>query len=83
MQSNILYTVFDLITTHNPISAVKQFHSLQNTARVLFIYLFIKAYVVGTHYRLVDAIQMSTHNMKLCFNTENQGKKKNHIKIIK
>ena len=28
---------------------VKQFHSLQIIASVLFVYFFIKAYVVGTH----------------------------------
>ena len=34
-------TVFDLITAHTPISAVKQFRSLQITASVLFAYFFV------------------------------------------
>ena len=41
----------------------------------------LKAYVVGTHLKLhglVDAIQMSTHNIR--FYKEN---KKNHINVIK
>ena len=56
-----IYTLFTLITTHAHISAVKQFGSLQITASVLFVYFFIKAYVVGIHlilHQLVDAIQM-------------------------
>ena len=40
--------VFDLITAHTPISAVKQLRGLQNTASVLFVYFFIMAYIVGT-----------------------------------
>ena len=32
---------------------VKQFHSLQITASVLYVYFFIKAYVVGTHLKWV------------------------------
>ena len=49
-------TVFDLITTHTPISPVKQFRSLQITASVLFVYFFIKAYVVGTHLNFIDLL---------------------------
>ena len=33
---------------------VKQFCSLQITASVLFVYFFIKAYVVGTHMNCID-----------------------------
>ena len=33
---------------------VKQFHSLQIIASVLFVYFFIKAYVVGTHLNCID-----------------------------
>ena len=39
--------------------------------RYLFLIVFIKAYVVGTHLRLprlIEAIQMSTHN--ICFYKE-------------
>ena len=50
----MLLTVFDLITAHTPISAVKKFRSLQITASVLFLYFFIKAYVVGTHLNYID-----------------------------
>ena len=52
-------TVFDLITAHIPIRrkcTVKQFHSLQITASVLFIYFFIKAYVVGTHLNCINKL---------------------------
>ena len=44
-----------------------QFRSLQITASVLFVYFFMKAYVVGTHLNCIDvnAIQMSTHNICL------------------
>ena len=34
--------------------SVKQFRSLQITASVLFVYFFIKAYVVGTHVNCID-----------------------------
>ena len=43
------------------------------TASVLFIYFFIKAYVVGSHMNCIDLIQMSTHN--ICLYKENQKKK--------
>ena len=33
---------------------VKQFRSLQITASVLFVYVFIKAYVVGTYLNCID-----------------------------
>ena len=33
---------------------VKQFHSLQIIASVLFVYFFIKAYVVGTYLNYID-----------------------------
>ena len=33
---------------------VKQFRSLQITASVLFVYFFIKAYVVGTYLNCID-----------------------------
>ena len=33
---------------------VKQFSSLQITASVLFVFFFIKAYVVGTHLNCID-----------------------------
>ena len=35
---------------------VKQFHSLQIIASVLFVYFFIKAYVVGTHLNCIDLL---------------------------
>ena len=46
-------TVFYLITAHTPISAQK-FRSLQITASILFLYFFIKVYVVGTHLNCID-----------------------------
>ena len=36
---------------------VMRFRSLQITARVLFVYFFIKAYVVGTHLNCIDKMQ--------------------------
>ena len=48
------YNIFDLTTTYTPISAVKQSRSIQITARVLFVYYFIKAYAVGTHLNCID-----------------------------
>ena len=33
---------------------VKQYRSLQITTSVLFVYFFIKAYVVGTHLNCID-----------------------------
>ena len=33
---------------------VKQFRSLQITASVIFVYFFVKAYVVGTHWNCID-----------------------------
>ena len=50
---------------------VKKFRSLQITANVLFLYFFIKAYVVGTHLNCILSILYK----------ENQ--KKNRIIIIK
>ena len=45
---------------------VKQFRSLKIIGSVIFVYFFIKAYVVGTHLK----IQMSSHN--ICVYKENQ-----------
>ena len=45
-----LYTVFDLITAHTPISA----QSSNITASIFFLYFFTKAYVVGTHLNCID-----------------------------
>ena len=33
---------------------VKKFRSLQITASVIFLYFFLKAYVVGTHLNCID-----------------------------
>ena len=33
---------------------VKKFRSLQITASVIFLYIFLKAYVVGTHLNCID-----------------------------
>ena len=62
----ILITVFDLITAHTPISAQSSdFIVLKITGSVLFCLLLYKGIC-----RLVDAIQMSTHN--ICIYKENQ-----------
>ena len=64
---------------------VKKFCSLQITASVIFLYFFLKAYVVGTHLNCIDlsmqfdAIQMSAHN--ICLYKENQKQSHNHHQI--
>ena len=61
----------------------KQFHSLQITASVHFVYFFYKSICYGYPFelhQLVSAIQMSTHN--ICFYKENQKKKKQQHKNI-
>ena len=66
-------TVFDLIMAHTLISAVKQFRSLQITASVFC--LLHKGVCCGYPFelhQLVDAIQMSTHN--ICFYKGNKNK---------
>ena len=70
-----MHTIFHLITAHTPISAVKKFRSLQITASVLFSLLLYKGICCGYSFelhRLVDAIQMSSHN--ICLYKENQKK---------
>ena len=44
---------------------VKQFHSLQITASVLFVYFFVKAYVVGTHLNCIDLSMYPQHMLFL------------------
>ena len=62
------YTVFDLITTHTPISA-----QLSNS--VVFRLQPVYFWDPFELHRLVHAIQMGTYN--ICFYKENQGKKTN------
>ena len=47
----------------------KQFRIFQVTARVLFVYFFLKAYVVGTHLICID-LSHKLHN--ICFYKENK-----------
>ena len=78
---NYIYRIRPNYHTNPYKRAVKKFHSLQISASVLFLYFFIKAccgYSFELH-RLVDAIQMSTHN--ICLYKENH--KKNRKLIIK
>ena len=51
---------------------VKQFHSLH----VLFVYLFIKAYVVSTHLNCINLLMQFKWVPTTCFPKENQKKKK-------
>ena len=54
---------------------VKQFHCLQITASVLFVYYFIKAYVVGTHLNCIDSsMQFKWVPTTYAFYKENQKK---------
>ena len=54
MAKQTTLTVFDLITAHISKSAQSSNSGLQITACVVFIYFFIKAYVVGTHLNCID-----------------------------
>ena len=52
-------TVFDLCPNYRTCSykrTVKQFGILQITANVIFVYFFIKAYVVGTHLNCINLL---------------------------
>ena len=72
-------TIFNLITAHTPYKrTVKQFWSLQITARVLFVYFFIKAYVVGTHLTSTCGCSSDEYpqHMLLLRKSENKNKKK-------
>ena len=67
-------TVFDLITAHTPIRAQSSdFVVLRLQAVYFFCLLLYKGICCGYSFelhRLVDAIQMSTHN--ICLYKENQ-----------
>ena len=53
----INYCILPNYCTYSYKRTVKQFHNLQITASVLFVYFFIKAYVVGTHLNCIDLMQ--------------------------
>ena len=70
---NIKITVFDLITIHSPKSA--QSNNSVDYSKCTFCLLLYDAYVLVYSFvlqPLVNAIQMSTHN--ICFNKEIQYK---------
>ena len=72
------HTVFDLITAHTPISAQSGNSVVSDYSQCTFSLLLYKGICCGYSFelhRLVDAIQMSTHN--ICLYKENQ-KKKSH-----
>ena len=48
------YCIWPNYCTYPYKRTVKKFCSLQITANVLFLYFFIKAYVVGTHLNCID-----------------------------
>ena len=59
---------------------VKGFRSLQITASVLFVYFFIKAYVVGTHLNCIDlSMQFKWVLTTYAFIKKNQNKKHKNI----
>ena len=63
---NLTYRIRPNYRTYPYKRTVKKFRSLQITASVIFLYFFLKAYVVGTHLNcIVDVIQMSAHNICL------------------
>ena len=49
-----MYHIQSNYRTYPDKGTVKKFHSPQITASVLFLYFFIKAYVVGTHLNCID-----------------------------
>ena len=51
---NSIYCIRSNYRTYLYKRTVKKFRSLQITANVLFLYFFIKAYVVGTHLNCID-----------------------------
>ena len=55
---------------------VKQFCCLWITVGVLFVYIFIKAHVVGTHLNCMDLLMQCKWVSTTCFYTENLKKKK-------
>ena len=77
------YTVFYLITAHTPIKrTVEKFRSLKITASVLFLYFFIKAYVVGTHLNCID-LSMQFKWVPTTYAFINKIRKKKRTIIIK
>ena len=78
-----LHTVFDLITAHTPKKhTVKQLLSPQITASVLFVYFFIKAYVVGTHLNCID-LSMQFKWVPTTYTFIKKMRKKNCMNITK
>ena len=61
---------------------VKEFRSLQITASVLFVYFFIKAYVLGTHLNCID-LTMQFKWVPTTYAFKEKTRKKNRIIIIK
>ena len=61
---------------------VEKFRSLQITASVLFLYFFIKAYVVGTHLNCID-LSMQFKWVPTTYAFINKIRKKTRIIIIK
>ena len=72
----IKITLFNLITTHTPISAQSSDYS---QCTLLLLYKDIRCGYPFELRRLIDAIQMSTHN--ICFYEENQRKSHKHHQI--
>ena len=65
------YTVLYQFTAHTPISELSSDYTL-----VLFVYFFIKAYVVGTHLNCMDLIVDTIQIICICIYKENQKNKK-------
>ena len=59
---------------------VKQFCSLLITTRVPYVYLFLKAYVVGTHLNCIHlSMQFNWVPITYAFRKKTWGKKHNNI----
>ena len=52
----VVYHILSYHRTYPYKCKIKQFHSLQITANVLFVYLYIKTYVVGTHLNCINLL---------------------------
>ena len=82
----VRYRILPNYCTYPYKRTVKQFYSLLITASVLFVYFFIKAYVVGTHLNCIHLwmqFKWVPTTYIVCFNKETQKKKKNRINITK
>ena len=78
---NCLYRIRSNYRTYPYKHTVKKFRSLQITASVIFLYFFLKAYVVGTHLNCIDLSMQFKWVPHICLYNENQKQSHNHHQI--